>query len=59
MKVICINHKNKPFKIPQEQWIKEDVIYTVIEVAQMGIQAGKYLKVLFLMSIIQLIDLVY
>ena len=42
MKVICINHKNKPFKIPQEQWIKEDVIYTVIEVAQMGIQAGKY-----------------
>ena len=22
MKVICINHKNKPAKIPQKEWIK-------------------------------------
>ena len=42
MKVICINHKNKPAKISQKEWIKEGVIYTVIDVAQMGIQAGKY-----------------
>ena len=42
MKVICINDANKPAKIPQHEWIKEGVIYTVIEVVKMGIQAGKF-----------------
>ena len=42
MKVICINDANKPAKIPQNEWIKEGVIYTVTEVAKMGIQAGKF-----------------
>lgn len=42
MKVICINDANKPSKIPQHEWIKEGVIYTVTEVAKMGIQAGKF-----------------
>ena len=42
MKVICINSSNKPTKIPVEQWIKEGEAYTVIKVAQMGLQDGKY-----------------
>jgi hypothetical protein len=42
MKVICINDANKPGKIPQNEWIKEGVIYTVTEVVKMGIQAGKF-----------------
>jgi hypothetical protein len=42
MKVICINSSNKPTKIPVEQWIKEGEPYTVIKVAQMGLQDGKY-----------------
>jgi hypothetical protein len=42
MKVICINSSNKPFKIPQHEWIKEGVIYTVTEVVNMGLQPGKF-----------------
>lgn len=42
MRVVCINSQNKPTKIPQHEWIKEGVIYTVIEVVKMGIQAGKF-----------------
>lgn len=41
MKVICINDANKPAKIPQNEWIKEGVIYTVTEVVNMGLQPGK------------------
>lgn len=40
-KVICINSSNKPSKVPIEQWVKEGEIYTVIEVANMGLQPGK------------------
>ena len=42
IKVICINASKKPSKIPQHEWIEEGVIYTVIEVTKMGIQAGKF-----------------
>lgn len=42
MRVVCINSQNKPAKIPQHEWIKEGVIYTVTEVVKMGIQAGKF-----------------
>jgi hypothetical protein len=42
MKVICINDTKKPAKIPQHEWIKEGVIYTVIEVVNMGLQPGKF-----------------
>ena len=42
MKVICIDDTKKPTKIPQHEWIKEGVIYTVTEVVKMGIQAGKF-----------------
>lgn len=42
MKVICINDANKPAKIPQKEWIKEGVIYTVTEVVNMGLQPGKF-----------------
>lgn len=42
MKVICLNSKAKPAKIPQNEWIKEGTIYTVTEAVKMGIQAGKF-----------------
>ena len=41
MKVVCINDSNRPTKISESEWIKKDEQYTVIEVAQMGLQAGK------------------
>lgn len=42
MRVVCINSQNKPSKIPQHEWIKEGVIYTVVEVVNMGLQPGKF-----------------
>ena len=42
MKVICINDKNKPGKIPTEEWVKEGQIYNVKEVVNLGLQPGKY-----------------
>lgn len=42
MKVICINDKNKPNKIPVEEWVKEGYIYNVKEVVPLGLQPGKY-----------------
>jgi hypothetical protein len=42
MRVVCINSKAKPAKIPQNEWIKEGTIYTVTETVKMGIQAGKF-----------------
>ena len=41
MQVVCINDKNKPDIIPEEEWISEGEIYTVISIHQMGLQAGK------------------
>lgn len=38
MQVVCINDKNKPNIIPQEEWIEEGTIYTVIGVRKMGFQ---------------------
>ena len=40
-KVICINSSNKPSKVPIEQWVKEGEVYTIIKVANMGLQPGK------------------
>lgn len=42
MKMICIDSKNKPSKIPVEQWIKEGEVYTVIKIVKMGLQDDKY-----------------
>lgn len=42
IKVICINSKNKPNKIPLSQWPVEDQFYTVVRVMNMGIQANTY-----------------
>ena len=42
MKVICINNKNKPSKVPVEEWVKEGQIYNVKEVVPLGLQPGKY-----------------
>lgn len=41
MKVLCINHANKPAKISEENWIKEGKVYTVIEIKKMGLQKGQ------------------
>jgi hypothetical protein len=41
MKVICIDSKGKPDKIPFEEWIKEGKVYTVISIDKMGLQDGK------------------
>ena len=42
MKVICINSRNKPAKVPIEQWIKEGEPYTIIKLVKMGLQDGRY-----------------
>lgn len=41
MKVICIDASNKPAKIASDEWIQEGVVYTVVEVINMGLQPGK------------------
>lgn len=41
MKVICIDSSNKPNKVPDNEWIEEGVVYTVVLVRQMGLQKGK------------------
>lgn len=38
MKVLCIDDSNRPSKIPVENWIQKDKVYTVIEVKNMGLQ---------------------
>jgi hypothetical protein len=38
MKVICINSGNKPENISDEEWIEEGMVYTVVAVANMGLQ---------------------
>lgn len=40
MKVLCINDKNKPEQIPQDQWIEEGVIYTVTKAIHLPLQPG-------------------
>lgn len=41
MKVICIDAGKKPLKISADEWIQEGVVYTVVEVINMGLQPGK------------------
>jgi len=41
MKVICIDESKKPAKISSDEWIQEGVVYTVVEVVNMGLQPGK------------------
>jgi len=41
MKVICIDATKKPNRISPDEWIKEGVVYTVINAIKMGLQAGK------------------
>jgi hypothetical protein len=41
MKVICIDSSKKPAKISNNEWIQEGIVYTVVEVINMGLQAGK------------------
>jgi len=38
MQVVCINDKNKPDIIPQDEWIEEGQTYTVIGIKKMGLQ---------------------
>ena len=41
MKVLCIDDAIKPAKIPISEWIKKNVVYTVTNIAPMGLQPGK------------------
>ena len=40
MKVLCIDDKNRPAEIPQDQWIEENVVYTVKQVINLPLQPG-------------------
>lgn len=42
MKVICINDRNKPDKVPFEEWIIEGEEYTVTQVVNMALTPGKF-----------------
>jgi hypothetical protein len=42
MQVICIDSNNKPKKISPYEWINEGTVYTVVEIAKMGLQAGRF-----------------
>jgi hypothetical protein len=41
-KVICIDSSNKPKKISPYEWLDEGTVYTVVEIAKMGLSAGKF-----------------
>ena len=42
MKAICIDASNKPSKIPNNEWVVEGEIYTIIRVVRMGLQDKKF-----------------
>jgi hypothetical protein len=42
MKVICIDSKNKPKKVPDNEWIVEGETYTVTRIIRMGLQDNTY-----------------
>ena len=39
-KVVCVDDKNRPNDIPLSSWVKEQNIYTVIEVSVLRMQNG-------------------
>tara|TARA_R110002020_G_scaffold115034_5_gene264579 strand:+ start:3622 stop:3903 length:282 start_codon:yes stop_codon:yes gene_type:complete len=41
MQAICIDDKNKPEIIPQDEWIEEGIVYTVTGVHKMVLQSTK------------------
>jgi hypothetical protein len=41
MQVICTNALNKPKQIPDNKWITEGEIYTVIGLVRLNLQANK------------------
>jgi len=41
MKVICIDNSNKPENIPDEEWLEEGMIYTIVDVVELNLQKGK------------------
>ena len=42
MQVICIDSSDKPKRISPYEWITEGTVYTVVEIAKMGLQAGRF-----------------
>jgi hypothetical protein len=42
MQVICIDSSDKPKRISPYEWINEGTVYTVVEIAKMGLQAAKF-----------------
>jgi hypothetical protein len=42
MKAICIDDKNRPAKVPQNEWIVEGETYTITKIVRMGLQDNKF-----------------
>lgn len=42
LKVICIDSSNRPKRVSPYEWIEEGVVYNVVEIAKMGLSAGKF-----------------
>lgn len=41
MQVICINALNKPKQIPDNKWVTEGEIYTVVRLVRLNLQQNK------------------
>lgn len=41
LQVICINSSNKPKQIPDNKWVKEGEIYTILRLVRMNLQQNK------------------
>jgi hypothetical protein len=41
LQVICINASNKPKQIPDNKWVKEGEIYTILRLVRMNLQQNK------------------
>ena len=42
MKAVCIDSSDKPFKIPQNEWITEGETYTITRIVRMGLEKNKF-----------------
>jgi hypothetical protein len=42
MRAICIDASNKPSKVPDNEWVIEGELYTIIRVVRMGLQDKKF-----------------
>jgi hypothetical protein len=42
LRLICVDSSNKPKRISPYEWITEGTVYTIVEIAKMGLQAGRF-----------------